>query len=133
MTTQEKLIKNKLGLLELTTYLRNVSEACRVVGFSRDTFYRVKKGYEEGAFEKLKEKGQRKPNAKNRVPEEVEQEVLKLVLKESSPGRKRVSDYLRQKGFLRPWTTLLKTSFRIWASELGSLRNCSGTELSENT
>lgn len=43
MTTAEKLIKNKLGLLQLASYLQNVSEACRVMGYSRDTFYRVKK------------------------------------------------------------------------------------------
>jgi hypothetical protein len=31
MTTEEKLIKNKLGMLELASYLQNVSEACRVM------------------------------------------------------------------------------------------------------
>jgi transposase InsO family protein len=103
MTTEEKLIKNKLGLLELATYLKNVSEACRVIGFSRDTFYRVKKAYEEGGVEALKEKSRRKPNAKNRVPEEVEQEVLRLALEEPSLGQKRVSDTLRQNGiFISP-------------------------------
>ena len=40
MTTAEKLIKNKLGLLQLASYLQNVSEACRVMGYSRDTFYK---------------------------------------------------------------------------------------------
>ena len=34
MTTQEKLIKNKMSLLELAGYLKNVSEACRVMGYS---------------------------------------------------------------------------------------------------
>jgi len=43
MTTDEKLIKNKLGLLQLAAYLKSVSEACRVMGCSRDTFYRIKK------------------------------------------------------------------------------------------
>jgi len=103
MTTEEKLIKNKLGLLELATYLKNVSEACRVIGFSRDTFYQVKKAYEEGGVEALKEKSRRKPNAKNRVPEEVEQEILRLALEEPSLGQKRVSDTLRQNGiFISP-------------------------------
>lgn len=43
MTTEEKLIKNKLVLLELANYLKNVSEACWVMGYSRDTFYRAKR------------------------------------------------------------------------------------------
>ena len=82
MTTQEKLIKNKLGLLELAAYLKNVSEACRVRGFSRDTFYRIKKAYEEGGIEALYEKGRRKPNFKNRVSEEVERAVVELALED---------------------------------------------------
>ena len=98
MTTEEKLIRNKLGLLDLAVYLKNVSEACRVMGFSRDTFYRVKKAYEEGGVEALKEKSRRKPNAKNRVSEEVEQAVLNLALEEPSLGQRRASDTLRQEG-----------------------------------
>ena len=98
MTTEEKLIKNKLGLLELSSYLQNVSEACRVMGYSRDTFYRVKRAYEEGGLEALKEKTRRTPNIKNRVSEEVEQAVVELALEDPSLGQKRASDTLRQSG-----------------------------------
>ncbi len=103
MTTQEKLIRNKLGLLELAAYLKNVSEACRVMGFSRDTFYRIKKAYEEGGIEALYEKSRRKPNLKNRVSEEVERAVVELALEDPSLGQKRVSDELRKRGiFVSP-------------------------------
>ena len=103
MTTAEKLIKNKLGLLELANYLKNVSEACRVMGYSRDTFYRVKKAYEEGGIEGLKEESKRKANIRNRVSEDVEEAILQMALEEPAYGQKRVSDQLRQQGiFISP-------------------------------
>lgn len=97
MTTEEKLIKNKLGLLELANYLKNVSEACRVMGYSRDTFYRAKHAYDEGGIEALKEKTRRTPRIRNRVPESVEQAIIDLSLEDPSLGQKRVSDTLRQR------------------------------------
>jgi transposase InsO family protein len=96
MTTEEKLIKNKLGLLQLAAYLQNVSEACRVMGFSRDTFYRVRQAYEEGGIDALKEKTRRKPNRKNRVPESVERAILAMALENPALGQKRVANELRR-------------------------------------
>jgi transposase InsO family protein len=97
MTTEEKLIKNKLGLLELASYLQNVSEACRVMGYSRDTFYRVRKAYEEGGMDALKEKTRRKPNRKNRVPDEVERAVVELAYENPALGQVRASNELRKR------------------------------------
>jgi transposase InsO family protein len=103
MTTDEKLIKNKLGLLQLASYLKNVSEACRTMGYSRDTFYRVKNAYENGGMEALKEKNRRRPNVRNRVAEDVEQAVVEIAVEEPAYGQKRVSDELRQRGtFISP-------------------------------
>ena len=103
MTTAEKLIKSKMNLLDLAAYLKNVSEACRVMGYSRDTFYRVKKAYENGGMEALKEKNRCHSNTKNRVSEEVEQAVVAFALEEPAFGQKRAADTLRQRGvFISP-------------------------------
>jgi len=97
MITEEKLIKNKFGLLKLTNYLKNVSEACRVMGYRRDTFYRVRKAYKECGFESLHEKYFCVPNIGNRVVEYVEQAVVVFDLEDSLLEQKRVSDILRQR------------------------------------
>lgn len=40
--TNERIIKHKVGLLNLAEELGNVSKACKVMGLSRDAFYRYK-------------------------------------------------------------------------------------------
>ena len=78
MTTQEKIAKAKLSILELAEYLKNVSEACRINGVSRQHFYDIKKAYEEHGLEGLKDKTRRKPCLKNRVAPEIEEAVVKM-------------------------------------------------------
>jgi transposase InsO family protein len=98
MTTEAKLIKAKLNLLELGAYLGNVSEACRTMGYSRDTFYRLKRKFDEGGIEALQEISRRKPNRKNRVPEEIEQAVLELALEYPAFGQVRIASKLAERG-----------------------------------
>lgn len=98
MTTADKLIRNKLGLIELAKHLGNVSDACKVMGYSRDTFYRWKDAYEEGGEEALRELTRRKANRKNRVPEAIEQAVLRYAEEHPAYGQTRVSNELRKEG-----------------------------------
>lgn len=72
----QSIIKHKMGLLNLAEELHNVSQACRVMGVSRDTFYRVKEAKESGGMEALLHKDRRRANLKNRVDEAVEKAIM---------------------------------------------------------
>lgn len=66
-TLNQKIISNKLGLLNLAQELQNISKACRIMGTSRDTFYRYRESFADGGIEALAEANRKKPNVKNRV------------------------------------------------------------------
>jgi len=100
MTTQEKLIRNKLSLLELAEYLQNVSEACKVNGVSRQHFYNIKKAYEENGLDGLREKSRREPCMKNRVAPEIEEAVVRMAYEYPAYGQARASNELKKQGTL---------------------------------
>jgi transposase len=101
--TQEKIIKNKLGLLNLAQELGSVSRACKVFGYSRDSFYRFKKLYDEHGEDGLQEVSRKKPNYKNRIAKEVEDAVTSFAIEFPAYGQLRASNELKKKGiFISP-------------------------------
>jgi hypothetical protein len=101
MTTvqREKIARRKLSLLQLAQEMGNVSRACRIVGYSRQQFYEIRRNYQvygaEGLIDRL-------PGARgshpNRVSEEVEAAVLEHALAQPTHDAQRVADELRLKG-----------------------------------
>jgi len=132
MMNQDKLIKNKLGLLQLAEHLGNVSEACKVLGFSRDSFYRVKELHEQGGTEALKEISRRKPNIKNRAEPEIEAAVIRMATELPAYGQVRISNELRKEGkFISPGgvrTIWLRNNLETMNKRLRALEDKVGKE-----
>ena len=98
LQSNEKIIKHKVGLLNLAEELGNVSKACQIMGLSRDTFYRYKSAVEDGGVEALLERTRRHPNLKNRVDLETEDAVVAFAIEYPAHGQVRISNELRKQG-----------------------------------
>lgn len=103
LQSNEKIVKHKIGLLNLAEELSNVSKACKIMGLSRDTFYRYKAAVEDGGVDALIDKNRRKPNLKNRVDQAIENAVVSYATEQPAHGQVRASNELRKIGvFISP-------------------------------
>src|SRR5690242_20940555 len=103
MTNERKVIRAKVGVLELARQLGNVSQACKIMGYSRDSFYRFQELYEKGGEIGLREISRKKAVIANRVDAEVEKAVVEFATIQPAYGQLRVSNELKKKGlFVSP-------------------------------
>jgi len=98
MSAELKVARNKMKLLDLAEYLKNVSEACRVSGVSRQHFYDIKQAFAEGGIDALRDQSRRKPILKNRVSPEVEEAVVRMADDFPAYGQLRVANELKKHG-----------------------------------
>ncbi len=88
--TNNPIIKHKVGLLNLAEELNNVSKACKIMGVSRDTFYRYQELVNDGGIDALINQ--------NRVDEQIESAVVEYAIEYPAHGQHRSSNELRKKG-----------------------------------
>jgi transposase len=95
MSTREKLIKARLGMLALAEELNNISLACKRAGISRSHFYEIKEAFEKFGPDGLAPAPRRNPRMPNQTPPEIERQILEMTAQFPTYSYLRISGQLR--------------------------------------
>ena len=111
--TANPVINHKAGLRNLAEELSNVSKACKIMGVSRETFYRYRELAAEGGVDVQINRSRRAPNLKNRTDEATEQAVVDYAVAFPTHGQHRASNELRKQGVLSPTVVSVLSGYSI--------------------
>lgn len=98
MGNQDRLIDAKISILQLAEKLESISEACKVAGIARSSFYEIKKAYEQFGREGLYPKPKRKPRMPNQLPEEIVSKVMDMTRRFPAYSYNRIAQQLQLEG-----------------------------------
>ena len=93
-------VRTKLAFLRLAEELGNISKACKIYGYSRDSYYRLKKLYEHGGTAALMEQARDKPLLRNRVSKDIQAKLIEYTFEHPDLGQKKVSEALTEQGYV---------------------------------
>jgi transposase len=98
MAKTDPRVSSKIAFLRLAEELGNVSQACRIMGYSRDSYYRLKKQYDKGGEGALVNQSRSRQLRKNQVAEEIQQRVLEFAYENPDLGQRAVAEKLTAQG-----------------------------------
>ena len=98
MLREKRTVRDKIQVLRLAEKLGSVTEACKIAGFSRDSFYRFKRLHGNGGARALKSADRSRAATANRIAPEIEAAVVELARTEPGHGRLMVSKILHKRG-----------------------------------
>lgn len=110
MTANEKVARRKLSMLELAQELKSVSEACRIMGYSRSQFYEIKRAFQIGGVEALLDRPPIPGSTPGKIPTELEREIVELSVSHPAWGQMRIADEMA----LREKVVSASTVRNVW-------------------
>jgi transposase InsO family protein len=91
MTHDDVLFGQRVRLFTLAEELGNVAEACRLMGFHRSTYYRLKASVDRWGLEALRVRERRRPRMPNQIGPHLEQLVIAFALGHPGFGPRRIA------------------------------------------
>ena len=98
MTKEQKVIRAKVGLLELAKQLGNVSQACKMMGYSPRQLLPLQGAVRQRRRDRASGDLPAEAGSANRVAEEIETAIVALAIEQPAFGQMRIANELKKRG-----------------------------------